>query len=239
MIDVMASAEVEGFFDGAEPMVVGHRGDRAHHPDNSLSGVMSGLAAVGAVEVDVRWTADGRIALCHDHELDGLVVARSSWDELMALPADRRPIQLDDVIALPGRLDVEVKNLPGQPGFDPHGRLALLAASRLRPGDILTSFYWPDMDRVRELTSVATGLVVGEGGSPRDAVAHAASEGHQAVFSNEASVTEDLVGMAAESGIRIGAWTVDDVHRARELSGMGVAAIISDYPRSLSSVLRE
>ena len=235
----MPFATVGGFFDGPRPIVVGHRGDPARHRDNSLAGVMAGLSIEGAVEIDVRMTADGRLVLNHDHEIDGHVIAETSWDDLMRLPDDRRPIQLEDVISIPGRLDVEVKNLTWEPGFDPDGRVALMAASRLRRGDILTSFYWPDVDRVAQSTAVATGLVLGQDGSLEDAISHAASIGHVAVFAHESTVREDLVESGETAGVRVAVWTVNDVQRARELAGMGVAAIISDDPRSLSSVLRE
>lgn len=197
---------------------------------------MAGLAAVGAAEVDVRLTQDGHLILAHDPLIECAEVASASWEEYALLPPERRPTLLDHVMALPGRLDLEVKNLPGEPGFDPSGRAALLTASRLRPSDILTSFFWPDMDRVRQIAEVATGLIVGEGGSVIDAVHHACNRGHNAVFAHETLVTETEVAAAEKAGVQLGVWTVDDVERARELSGMGVATIISNDPRLLKHV---
>lgn len=217
------------FFDGERPVVVGHRGDPSRHPDNSLAGVMSGLEAVGAVEVDVRLTRDGHLILSHDPDLSGRPIADTDAADLLAL--DPRPCLLDEIVALPGKLDLEVKNLPGQVGFDPTGRPALLAASRLRPTDVLTSFYWPDMDLVRSRQpGVPTGLVVGEGGSMEDTLSHAAAQGHRAISVHDSLVTEDLCEEAARRQVAVMTWTVNFAGRARELSGMGVAAIISDDP---------
>jgi glycerophosphoryl diester phosphodiesterase len=212
---------------------VGHRGDPALHPDNSLAGVVSGLGATGAVEVDVRLTTDGHLVLSHDDVFAGRSIVRSNLVDLLAL--DPRPSLLDEIMALPGRLDVEIKNLPGEEGFDPHAGAALLSASRARPTDLLTSFFWPDMDRVRQTAPrVATGLVVGEGGSIDDALQHAADRGHRAVVAEHTLVDTRICSLAQTRCVALVAWTVNSVDRFRELSEMGVAAIISDDPRSMS-----
>lgn len=196
------------------------------------------MEAVGAVEVDLRLTKDGHLILSHDPQLSGLPIAATHSAELLAL--DPRPCLLDEIVALPGKLDLEVKNLPGQDGFDSTGRPALLAASRLRPTDVLTSFYWPDMDLVRSRQpDVPTGLVVGEGGSMEDTLAHAADQGHRAISVHDSLATADICQEAARREVAVMTWTVNSVGRARELSGMGVAAIISDDPIFLRNGLRE
>lgn len=226
------------FFDGDRPLVVGHRGDPTRHPDNTLAGVMAGLETVGAVEVDVRLTRDGHLILSHDPELAGHSIAATDSADLLVL--DSRPSLLDEIVGLPGKLNLEVKNIPGQAGFDPEGPVALLAASRMRPTDVLTSFYWPDMDLVRSRApGVTTGLVVGEGGSVEDTLAHATDTGHRAVSVHDSLVTADMCEEAVGRGVAVMAWTVNTVDRARELSGMGVAAIISDDPISIRNGLRE
>jgi glycerophosphoryl diester phosphodiesterase len=70
---------------------VGHRGARAHAPDNTLLGIRT-AAALGAdvVEFDVQRTADGHIVLAHDAYLsdsDGRAwpVQRSTLEELRAI----------------------------------------------------------------------------------------------------------------------------------------------------------
>lgn len=190
------------------------------------------MEAVGAVEIDLRLTRDGHLILSHDPGLSGRPIAATDSAELLEL--DPRPCLLDEIVALPGKLDMEVKNIPGQAGFDPTGRAALLAASRLRPTDVLTSFYWPDMDLVRlRDPGVPTGLVVGEGGSMEDTLAYAADHGHRAISAHDSLVTADICEEAARRELAVMAWTVNAVGRARELSGMGVAAIISDDPKSI------
>ena len=60
-------------------LVIAHRGASAAFPENTLA-AFSGAVAQGAdgVELDVRRTADGRLALSHDDTLpDGTVVVET------------------------------------------------------------------------------------------------------------------------------------------------------------------
>ncbi len=70
---------------------IGHRGARAHAPDNTLLGIRT-AAALGAdvVEFDVQCTADGYVVLAHDaHLIDGdgraWPVQRSTLEQLRAI----------------------------------------------------------------------------------------------------------------------------------------------------------
>jgi glycerophosphoryl diester phosphodiesterase len=224
------------------PVVAGHRGDPRRYPDNTLTGIISGLAAGGAVEVDVRLAADGHLVLSHDPDIGGYAVAETPWPLLAELEIGDgyRPCLLDEAMALPGCFDLEVKNLPTETGFDPAGRLALSVASRARPRDIVTSFYWPDLDRIRSHAAhVRTGLLVGQDGPVEDAILHAAEAGHTAVVVHDDLIDGVLISAVAAANVALVAWTVNDLDRARELSQLGVAAIISDRPHILSSALRE
>lgn len=239
-----SAMDSEGFFrhDSGRAVVVGHRGAPDRHPDNTLAGLMAGLDADGAVEVDVRLSQDGRLVLAHGPQIGGLVVADTAWPELRGLDlgSGHRLCLLDEVLAIPGRVDLEVKNLPGQPGFDPDGRLALLVASRARSGDIVTSFYWPDMDMVRgRVPGVATGIIIGEGGSFEDGLSHCRRQGHMAIAAHDSLLDRRLCEMAAGDGVAVLAWTVNEMARGRELSHWGVAAIISDHPEMMTAAFRE
>ncbi len=56
---------------GPRPLVIGHRGFAAKHPDNSLAGVRAALAAgADGVEVDARPCADG-VWVCHHDRTRG------------------------------------------------------------------------------------------------------------------------------------------------------------------------
>lgn len=57
--------------DPAAHPVIGHRGNRAHAPENTLEALQEAVAlGVDAVEFDVQVTADGHLVLMHDLTLD-------------------------------------------------------------------------------------------------------------------------------------------------------------------------
>lgn len=57
--------------DAGNVLVVAHRADWRHHPENSLPAIRSAIAlGADVVEVDVRRTKDGRFVIIHDLTLD-------------------------------------------------------------------------------------------------------------------------------------------------------------------------
>ena len=74
----------------APPLVIAHRGDSAHRPENTLA-AFAGALEVGAalVELDVQLTADGHVIVLHDADLV-ICVGQSELDKAKkALPHDR------------------------------------------------------------------------------------------------------------------------------------------------------
>ncbi|MBX9929240.1 MAG: hypothetical protein K2X99_10035 [Gemmatimonadaceae bacterium] len=57
--------------DLARPLVIAHRGDRAHVPENTVAAITAAVAlGVDAVEFDVRLSADGEVFVLHDPTLE-------------------------------------------------------------------------------------------------------------------------------------------------------------------------
>ena len=114
------------------PVVVGHRGWPRRFPDNTLTGFLAASAVADAIELDVRRSADGKLVLSHDPTVAGLVVSETPWSVLAELDLGdgHKPALLDEALAaLPDTpVQLEVKNVPDQPGFEPDHRLALEAA---------------------------------------------------------------------------------------------------------------
>jgi glycerophosphoryl diester phosphodiesterase len=102
------------------PLVLGHRGYRARHPENTLRAFRAALTAgADGVECDIQKTADGRYAVIHDPTVDRVTgalgrVDRMSFAELRALDAgsgERIP-ELRELLALlpaGAYLDLELK----------------------------------------------------------------------------------------------------------------------------------
>ncbi|HEY4606282.1 MAG TPA: glycerophosphodiester phosphodiesterase [Acidimicrobiia bacterium] len=223
------------------PLVVGHRGWPARFPGNTLAGFLAAAGVADVLEMDIRRSADGKLVLSHDPSIVGLEVAAHLWIELgeTDLGHGHRPSLLDEVrSSLPDvAMQLEVKNMPHEPGFEPDHRIALETAERAGPGDMVTSFNWASLSAVRRLfPEVATGvLVVGSVGIDQ-AIDECLAHGHRALVP---SVQSPIVGLirALELGLSVFPWVVNDEDRAGELAGLGVSGIITDDPPLVRAVI--
>lgn len=218
--------------------VIGHRGWPSRYPDNTLSGLLAAATVTDRVEVDVRRSGDGKLVLSHEPDLGGHVVAATPWSVLAGLDlgGGHHPALLDEALAaLPGvGFQLEVKNWPGDPGYEPDHRLALETAERSRPDDVVTGFNWETLALVhRVFPDVATGVAIAAPIALGEAVRHCLEVGHVALVPDQALVTE-----AVGSELAVFPWTVNDPSRAAELVGLGVAGIITDDPGLLSTTIR-
>ena len=81
------------FRNSKEVLVSGHRGERAHGIENTMTAFRRVLAAgVDMIETDVRMTSDGKLVLMHDMTVDRTtdgsgLVCEHSMEQMMALNA--------------------------------------------------------------------------------------------------------------------------------------------------------
>ncbi len=223
-------------FFGEVVSVVGHRGWPARWPDNTLAGFAEAFTTVAMVETDVRRAAGGELLLSHDPELGGHLVSVTDWSVLREVDIDgQAPALLDDALAAfpDGRWNLEIKNDPLEPGFEEDLGIAVETAERAGPGDLITSFYWPNVDVVRvRFPELRTGLLVDRGWDVDPAIDHALERGHVVIAAHWTQLDADpgLVERLGLAGLAAVAWTVNDVDVARRLDSAGVAAIITDDP---------
>jgi glycerophosphoryl diester phosphodiesterase len=206
------------------PLIIGHRGFPARHPDNSLGGVRAALA-VGAdgVEVDVRPCLDGTWVCHHDRRRDDRPVR--TWPRA-ALRRAGVPA-LEEVLAVvpPGRwLYVEVK---------PLGRAELS-----RRAGVLVGLLRRSAARIRLLSSSLRVLdALGrELDVPRSWVIDELPP--ELPPSLELSPHHLLAESLAARGRPLHPWTVNRPERMRELAALGVASITSNRPDLACRVLR-
>lgn len=220
--------------------VIGHRGWPTRYPDNVLEGIAAALEVADMVEVDVRVSGDQHLVLSHDPALGGLSVTETAWAALaeVDLGGGFHPASLEQLLERfpASRFNLEVKNSPGEPGFDAEHGGALRTAALARPGDLLSCFFWPTMDAIRlDFPNVATGLLVDSNGDVAGAVDHALAKGHVAIVPNWelALRSGPACQIAAEAGLTVAVWTLNDPSRVGELESIGVTAIITDDPGEL------
>lgn len=225
--------------------VIGHRGWPTRFPDNVLDGVAAALEVADMVEVDIRVSGDQRLVLSHDPTIGGRVVAETPWSDLadVDLGGGFHPATLDQLLGRfpSSAFNLEVKNSPGEPGFESEHGPALETAALARSADLLSCFYWPSMDAVRVgFPAVATGLLVDADWDLAAAVDHALTKGHVAVIPQWelALRSGPSCQIAAEAGLTVAVWTLNDPSRVGELESIGVTAIITDDPGELRRAVR-
>jgi glycerophosphoryl diester phosphodiesterase len=219
-------------------LVIAHRGASAQFAENTLDAFFGAIVqGADGVELDVRRTADARLAVHHDDTLpDGRVIVDTPFDALPEAVPDLAATL--DACAPLRVVNVEIKNWPDDRDFDASERVAeavvelLAARGELDDGRVLvSSFHLPTIDRVHELApGLATGWLLGLVEGFHDLVARAAEHGHVAVHPHHAFVNEDLVRVAHEAGIAVNTWTCDEPERIRWLAELGVDAVITNTP---------
>jgi glycerophosphoryl diester phosphodiesterase len=236
------------------PLVVGHRGASAEYPENTLAAFEGAIeAGADVVELDVRLTSDGVPVVMHDADVaettDGAgFVHTFTLDGLKRLNASRNgprtevPTLHEALQLLTGRVgvNVEVKNLPGEPAFDSpreeavERTLALLDEIGFVGSVLISSFNWLCIERVRELSpQTPTGFLSSPLIDARASLVYARSAGHSHVLPHAAAVFaagEGFVDEAHRDGIQVGTWTVDEVDAMERLFAMGVDALATNRP---------
>lgn len=219
-------------------LVIGHRGASRDHPDNTLAAFQGAIdQGADGVELDVRRTADGALALSHDDSLaDGRVVVELRQVELPnEIPVLAEALDVCRPLSL---VNIEIKNWPDDKDFDPTEQLAgdvvalLEARGELDDGhNLISCFHLPTVDRVHELApGLATGWLLGMITDAGTLIDTAAAHGHVAIHPHHAFVTEELVARAHDVGLAVNTWTCDESDRIRWLADVGVDALVTNVP---------
>jgi glycerophosphoryl diester phosphodiesterase len=156
---------------GGPVTVFAHRGGSGPWHENSLEAFAGALdAGADGVELDVRRCIDGALVVHHDPEVpDAGLIHELRRRELPGwIPT------LDEALAaLAGAMvDVEIKNVPTDPGYDPSQKVAAGVATALAaaagrappraaevPAQVIVSSFWPD---TLVAVAAAVGTAVGD-----------------------------------------------------------------------------
>ena len=219
------------------PEIIAHRGVPREAPENTLPGFELALAqGADGLELDVHATADGVVVVHHDPAVTVVTptgsivcpIATVSAEELLAMPLARggRVPTLDAVLAMVGgrgRVYVEVKAA----GIE-QPLLACLArhpevATAVHAFDhrIPSAIRGADPDRSIGWLSVSypVDLSASLGATPPDAL-----------WQHAELIDAALVAAARARGVRVIAWTVNDLAQARSLVALGVDGLCTDCP---------
>ena len=216
--------------------VQAHRGSPDHGAgirENTLA-AFDRARSLGAdgVELDVRLTSDGGLAVHHDPVLEG--AGPIGELKVADLPA-HVPLLADALEACAGMVvNIEIKNQPYEPCFDPSDRAAgdvvALVEAMDRTGTVVISSFWAGaLAAVRSTGSlVPTGLLVISSFEPTASIAAAADLGCAAVHLPVGLVDLATVATAHAAGLAVAAWTVADETTLAAVLAAEVDTLITD-----------
>jgi glycerophosphoryl diester phosphodiesterase len=221
--------------------VFAHRGCTDGFTENTVDAFAEArrLGAEG-VELDVRLTADAALAVHHDAEIPG--VGTIAELEVADLPA-HVPLLADVLAVCEGMIvNVEIKNAPQDPGWDPGEAVAALTAAAVEEAGwtarVLVSSFQPATLRAVQAADgrLALGALWGFGAEAEPALAAAAEAGFGAVHPFVASVDPELVSKAHAMGLAVNVWTVNALEDLRAMVAAGVDTVITDRLRDALDV---
>jgi glycerophosphoryl diester phosphodiesterase len=244
------------------PLVIAHRGDSAHRPENTLVS-FAGALEVGAeiVELDVQLTADGHVVVLHDPTLDRTTsgrgdVRRMALAEVRAVSAgypDRfgtayageRVPTFGEVLGLirdRARALVEIKT--ESVTDDAEGGIEARVADEVRRAGMekdvaLISF---DHRAVMRLRSLAPGIRRGRlfGRCTADEVIVQAREaGCEIVMPHKSQITDALAERVHQARLELATWVVDEPEELKALARFGLYGVGSNRPGVLIEAMAD
>ena len=246
----------------APPLVIAHRGDSAHRPENTLAAIVGALElGVSAVEIDVQLTRDGRVVVIHDPTLDRTTSGQGAVRELTL--AEVRAVSagypsrfgsdwkgehvptLAEVLTLlrdRARTLIEIKK-EAVTDDEAGGIEALTVAEirRLGVGDkvALISFDQRAIMRLRQIApEISRGRIFGHT-TPDELIAEARESGSEVVLPYKEQLSDELVSRAKAAGIKVATWVVDEPEELRELRRFNLYGVGSNRPGVLLDAIAD
>ena len=225
-------------------LIIAHRGASRAERENTLAAFQRAVVlGADGIELDVRQTKDGVAIVHHDPHLiddEGSEVLISEAEAANLPPY--LPTFSEALNACAGAfVNVEIKNSPEDPGFDPDYRVCAAVVEELMTREIgnwvVSRFDRPTLDHIRGLAPQITTawLAIEFGAADLDELV---AIGHRGIHPWDRLLTADLVAEAHQRGLFVNAWTCNDPERIKELAAWGVDGIVTDVPDIARSVLR-
>lgn len=233
---------------------VAHRGASGSAPEHTRAAFHRALEiGVDMIELDVQLSADGELVVIHDFDLERTTSGRGAvrshrLADLRGLDTgswfdpefkSERMLTLSEVLELVAgraRLNVEVKPTAGDENAVVAELLRVLRRFDAIQSTVVSCFDFDVLRRVRAADDrVALGLLTHD---PDFSTAWAVARELQArsLHPYWALVTSDVVSAARDEGLRVIAWTVNEIDVMEALVQQGVDGIISDHPERFREV---
>jgi glycerophosphoryl diester phosphodiesterase len=216
--------------------VIAHRGASRDAPENTLAAFALAVAqGADMIETDLRLTADGAIALCHDPDVQGAQIAELCLSALRERAPDV-PTLAEVLDAFGARVGF---NLELKCGHDSDHRgieervLEEVRRRGLLGATVFSSFHESALCRLRAGDPRARiGLLLRRRWMFRS-VQRAMRLGAEAVHAPLDAVSAARVRRWRAAGLRVRVYTVDDPRDQQRLIGWGVNGLFTNAPREL------
>ena len=241
------------------PIILAHRGDSAHAPENTLPSFQQALQkGADGVELDVKLTADGHVIVIHDSTVDRTTDGKGSVSSL-TLESIRKldagkwfnekfagtkvPL-LEEVFETIGRdkiINIELKLANYFSSSDDLVMKVCELVKRHNNHDqiLFSSFYTSSLKIVAQLLpEIPRGLLAMPGPLGLWARSFGFMFGnYQALHPHISNATREQVQRAHRLKRRVHIWTVNQPEEIIRFKGWGVDGIITDDPQTATRVL--
>ena len=209
------------------PRVVAHRGVHNTGETENTMRAFELAAGLGAdmIELDVRRSGAGELAILHDHAVDGVALASCSLDEFERRTGFRPPLLADVLSWAGGRigLDVELK----EDGYVDQVAAPLDGFAAAGGELLVSSFVDPILAQLSELAPrLKLGLLLAW--TSLRAVERATACGATVVLPEARLAGEPLVGKLREAGLELIVWDFTPGKHAAMLADSRIGAVITD-----------
>ncbi|MCS7113323.1 MAG: glycerophosphodiester phosphodiesterase [Nitrososphaerota archaeon] len=234
--------DVQGILSRKPFSVVAHRGASGYEPENTLRAFRRAIdMGADMIEADVRLSKDGIPVVIHDESLDRTIgvhgfVRDYTVDELRGLDTglgEKIPLLSETLELVRDRIGfiLEVKEVEASlPSLEMVEEMGMMKQV------LFASFH---VDVLKTITSSSRKaylcLIYSK---PGGQLLEARGLGCIAVAPHYRLLSEKSVGLAHRLGLKINAWTIDDVETASRIAEIGVDAITTNKPDIILS-LRE
>lgn len=232
------------------PMILAHRGDSAHAPENTLPAfLLARDHQADGIELDAKLTADGEVVVIHDPTVERTTqgsgrVREMTLAELRKLDAGEKfapqfkgtqiPLLSEVFAAVGGALLVNVELTDYDTPDDdlPEKVAGLVRQFHLEEQVIFSSFHPLPLRRARKaLPEGFQGLLAlpgGKGRLPRSSLNRFIPL--EALHPYFTDVSARLVERCHQRGLRVHPWTVDSPEEMEKLFRLQVDGVITDDP---------
>ncbi len=244
------------WFDIPRPVIIAHRGDSLHAPENTLAAFeLAASNGAQAIEFDVKLTRDRQVVVIHDQKVDRTTdgqgdVSRLPLAALRELDAgskfsdrfhgERIPTleQVFESVGMRVFMNVELTNY-ATPIDQLVAKVAeLVVRHRLEERVLFSSFYSRNLYLARSLLpGVPRGLLAWRGWMGAVARNLGRRGDYAAVHPHADDTNSGLVDRIHAAGKWVQVWTVDDEEKLRRVIGLGVDGIFTDDPALLGRIL--